>query len=66
MGCCAIGRRTLLSVVGLAPLGDEELLPASVGEAMTLLIADVVFGTASEREAGLAMSFAFQRYHNHS
>ena len=41
---------------GTASRGDGELLPASVGDVMSLLIADALLGTVKESDAGLAIS----------
>lgn len=44
-----------LLLAALVPFGDGELLPASVGEVIVLLITDVRFGIAKESEAGLGI-----------
>lgn len=66
MGCFAIGMSTPPSWIVLASTGEGESLPTSVGEAVVLLTGVVLFGTARESEAGLAMSLALPKRCNHS
>lgn len=44
------------TLIGTPSRDEGELLPASVGDVMSLLIADVLFGTVKESEDGLAIS----------